>query len=75
MVVVRSIGGGAERVLSDGGQEESPSFSPNGRWLMYATRSGGRDSLMLVTLDGRAKQRLSSNAADIREPTWGPFAP
>lgn len=74
LVVVRGVAGGPERVLSDAGQEESPSFSPNGRWLMYATRSAGRDSLMAVTLDGRAKQRLSSSAADIREPTWGPFA-
>ena len=26
-----------------------------------------------VTVDGRVKQRLSSNLGDIREPSWGPF--
>jgi TolB protein len=41
---------------------------------MYATRSGGRESLMAVSVDGRIKQRLNSNRGDIREPAWGPFA-
>ena len=41
---------------------------------MYATDSGGRDSLMAVSVDGRVKQRLTSSSGDIREPTWGPFS-
>lgn len=73
LVAVKDLAGGAERVLSDGGREEAPSFAPNGRWLMYATQAGGRDSLMAATLDGRVKLRLNSSAGDIREPTWGPF--
>jgi len=73
LVAVKDLAGGAERVLSDGGREEAPSFAPNGRWLMYSTQAGGRDSLMAVTLDGRVKLRLNSSAGDIREPTWGPF--
>ena len=68
------INAGAEQVLSDGGREESPSFAPNGRWVMYATQAGGRDSLVAVSIDGRVRQRMTSNAGDIREPTWGPFA-
>ena len=73
LVAIKDLADGAERVLSDGGREEAPSFAPNGRWVMYATQSGGRDSLMAVTVDGRVKQRLTSAAGDIREPTWGPF--
>jgi TolB protein len=73
LVVVRDLASGTDRILSDGGSEESPSFAPNSRWVMYATRSGGRDSLIAATVDGRQKLRLSSSAADIREPTWGPF--
>ncbi len=73
LVVVRDIASGSERVLSDGGAEESPSFAPNSRWVMYATRAAGRDSLIAATVDGRQKLRLSSSAVDIREPTWGPF--
>ncbi|TXL68512.1 Tol-Pal system beta propeller repeat protein TolB [Zeimonas arvi] len=74
LVVVRDLTSGAEQVLSDGGREESPSFAPNGRWIMYATQAGGRDSLVAASVDGRVRQRLTSNAGDIREPTWGPFS-
>jgi TolB protein len=73
VVAMKELGGGAEQVMSDGGREESPSFAPNGRWIMYATAAGGRDSLMAVSVDGRVKQRLTSSSGDIREPTWGPL--
>ncbi len=74
LIVLRNLSSGHEQVLSDGGQEESPSFAPNGRWVMYATQAGGRDSLVAASTDGRVRQRLTSNSGDIREPTWGPFA-
>jgi len=73
LVALKDLSTGTEQVISDGGREESPSFAPNGRWIMYATQAGGRDSLMAVSIDGRVKQRLTSAAGDIREPTWGPL--
>jgi TolB protein len=73
LVATKDLSSGVEQVISDGGREESPSFAPNGRWIMYATQAGGRDSLMAVSIDGRVKQRLTSAAGDIREPTWGPL--
>jgi len=62
------------RVISDTLADESPSFAPNGKLLVYATRHEGREALMTSTLDGRVKARLSGQAGDIREPHWGPFA-
>lgn len=74
LVVVRDLAGtGPETVLSETGREESPSFAPNSRWVMFATHTGAHDSLVAVTVDGRVRQRLTSAAGDIREPTWGPF--
>ena len=60
-------------MLTDTGREESPSFAPNGRWVMYSTQTGSGEYLMAVTTDGRIKQRLTSNSGDIREPAWGPY--
>lgn len=74
LIATRDLASGTEQVLSDGGREESPSFAPSGRWVLYATQSGGRESLMAASVDGRVKQRLTSSLGDIREPTWGPFA-
>lgn len=62
-----------EQRLSDTVKDESPSFAPNGKYIMYATESGRRGSLAVVSVDGKVKQKLTIQAGDIREPTWGPF--
>jgi len=59
--------------VTDTNDDESPSFAPNGRLIIYATRSQGRDVLMTTTLDGRIRTRLLSSGLDVREPAWGPF--
>ncbi len=61
------------QVLTDSAKDESPSFAPNGRMIIYATEIGGRGVLAAVSSDGRVKQRLSVQAADVREPSWGPL--
>lgn len=73
LVVLRDLASGNETVLSEQGTEESPSFAPNSKWVLYATNIGGRDYLVSASTDGKVKQRLSAGPVDIREPTWGPF--
>jgi TolB protein len=60
-------------VLTDGRQDEAPSFAPNGAAIIYATRSGARGTLAMVSSDGRFQQRLSSDTGDVREPVWSPY--
>ncbi len=64
---------GQEQRLSDTSRDEAPSFSPNGKYIMYATQYDRRGSLAIVSIDGRVKQRITTQVGDIREPTWGPF--
>jgi TolB protein len=73
-VTTQDLASGTVRTLSDTQADESPSFSPNGRLLVYASRAQGRDILMTTTLDGSIKTRLLSSGLDVREPAWGPFA-
>jgi TolB protein len=61
------------RELTNSAADESPSFAPNSKLLMYATQQQGREALMTSTLDGKVKARLSGQSGDIREPDWGPF--
>jgi len=61
------------QALTEGPSDESPSFAPNGRMILYATDVGSRGMLAAVSSDGRVQQRLSIQAADVREPSWGPF--
>jgi len=67
------LAGGNVSSLTDSTADESPSFAPNSRLLMYATQQQGAEALMTTTLDGRIKARLAGQGGDIREPDWGPF--
>ena len=60
-------------ILTDSSRDESPSFAPNSNMILYATVIGGTGMLSAVSADGRIRQRLSIQAADVREPAWGPF--
>lgn len=66
------LGNGTVTALTETLADESPSFSPNGRLLIYATQQGGKEALMTTTLDGKIKTRLAGQSGDIREPDWGP---
>ncbi len=67
------IGTASVKAVTDSSADESPSFSPNSKMLVYATQQQGREALMTSTLDGKVKARLSGQSGDIREPHWGPF--
>ena len=60
-------------VLTDSALDESPSFSPNGKMILYASTQKDSGILYAVSIDGRGKHKLSDQAGDIREPVWGPF--
>ena len=64
---------GNVKVLTDGRDDERPSFSPNSKLIIYATRAQGREVLMTTSLDGRVKAKLPVPQADLREPMWGPM--
>jgi TolB protein len=64
---------GQVTVLTDGSLDDSPSFAPNGKMILYEAQVGGRGHLAAVSGDGRVRQRLSSAAGDVQDPSWGPM--
>lgn len=73
-VATQDIASQQVQVLTDSQLDESPSYAPNGKTILYATQVGGRGVLAAVSSDGRVKQRLTTPAGDVREPAWGPLA-
>ncbi len=65
----------AMRILTDNQLDESPSFAPNGRMLLYATIDNRGAGLAAVSADGRVHQRIVATEAAVREPAWSPFGP
>lgn len=62
-------------VLTTGELDESPTFAPNGRMILYATTERGQAALAAVSSDGRFRQRLSIDEAGVRDPAWSPSWP
>lgn len=60
-------------LLTEGANDESPSFAPNGRMIIHAARRDGRGVLATASTDGRVRQVLAVQDGEIREPAWSPY--
>lgn len=72
-VAVQEIGSRQVQILTNSKFDESPSFAPNGKMILYATEIDGHGILSAVSRDGQTRQHLSVQTGDIREPAWGPL--
>lgn len=78
--VMRPDGSG-ERILTDAYQDEGPTWSPNGRVILFFRSekygpggSGGGASLWSVDLTGQNERRVST-PLDGSDPAWSPLLP
>ncbi len=71
-VAVMDLETGQDLLVTTTERDESPSFAPNGRFLVYASEVNGRGVLGTCSADGRLTTRLTGDG-DIREPAWSPI--
>ena len=71
-VAIQEISTGITNILTPTSLDESPSFSPNGQMVVYATREGNRGLLAIMSTDGRFRMNLPSEQGEVREPAWAP---
>ncbi|MEL0169028.1 MAG: Tol-Pal system beta propeller repeat protein TolB [Pseudomonadaceae bacterium] len=74
-IATQDLQRGNLRVLTETSLDESPTVSPNGAMLIYATRQQGRGVLMLVSTNGRARSVIPTQFNDLRVPSWSPYLP
>jgi len=72
-VAVLQLDNRTAQVLTETSLDESPSFAPNGRMIIYATEVRGRGVLASVSADGRVRQLFKLEEGDVREPAWSPY--
>lgn len=53
--------------------DESPTISPNGKIVLYATKVNNLSTLKIVTIDGRVSKRLTINSGEVQSPAWSPY--
>ncbi len=71
--IMRTDGSG-ERILTEGYHNEGPTFSPNGRVVMFFREPGGNAGPTLYTVDvtGRNEQRVPTPSF-ASDPAWSPL--
>lgn len=69
----QTLNAGSAQILTDGPDDESPSYAPNGMQVLYSAVQNGRSVLAVTSIDGRVRQTLSVLNGKVREPAWGPF--
>lgn len=71
-IATQDFQSGQMQIVSDGGWEKKPSFSPNGKLILFASEAHDRGILATISSDGRVKQRMFTQTGDAREPVWNP---
>ena len=77
---IRSTGGDLRRItrntrVGGGGVDASPSFSPNGRWIVFQREWDAldfADEIFKVRTNGRQLTRLTRNIGIDQQPEWSP---
>ena len=75
-ISVMTPSGGGVRVLTNGWQDEAPTWAPNGRIIQFfrTERNSGKATLYQVDLTGENLRRLPT-PVDASDPAWGPILP
>ena len=75
-VGVMNTDGSNARILTNGWQDEGPTWSPNGRVIMFfrTAQGSGKADLWSVDLTG-VNQRPVPTPLDGSDPSWGPLLP
>ena len=70
-IAVMDVATGQTQVLTDGHDDESPSYAANGKMILYAAGIGSRSDLAVVTADGKTHERLTNVEGAMDSPVWG----
>jgi len=69
---IMDVASGAIQILGNSPYDESPSFSPSGDVLVYATKSGNKDIISMVSANGKTRLNLPGGSTSVRDPAWTP---
>ena len=66
--------GGGERILTDGWQDEGPSWAPNGQFVMFHRTAQGAGATRLYAVPvGGGSARIMPTPVGGSDPSWSPI--
>ena len=72
-MAVRDLSTGVTDILTNSALDDSPSFAPDNRLVVYGTRQGGGRGLRIQSIDGKIQWRLPALQGEIKGPVWSPL--
>lgn len=72
-LAVRDSNSGLTDILTESALDDSPSFAPDNRLLVYGSRQGGGRGLRIQSIDGKTQWRMPAQQGEIKGPVWSPF--
>lgn len=72
-VAVRDLRLDTTDMLTENGLDDSPSFAPDNRLVVYGTRQGGGQGLRIQSIDSKIQWRIPAQQGEIKSPAWSPF--
>lgn len=70
--MMNSDGQNAKQPTSGDKGENSPAFSPDGKWISYISSKDGSPQLYLIPAAGGAARKLTSISTGVSDPLWSP---
>ena len=58
------------KVISKGRLDEAPSFAPNNKMVLFASKKQNKGILVATSNDGRIRKEIELVGEDVREPIW-----
>ena len=72
-IAIQNLVNGKMKILTNTQLDESPTISPNGNVIIYATKNKEEDNLAGNSIDGKTRFVLPTNSGGVREPSWSPL--
>ncbi|MFT7624121.1 MAG: TolB protein [Myxococcota bacterium] len=64
------LAAGEVRRLTDAGSNEEPTFSRNGRFIVFSSTAGGSQAIWIMRANGSQKRRISRGEGIFMTPAW-----
>ena len=58
------------KIISNGRLDEAPSFAPNNKMILFASKKLNKGILVATSNDGRIRKEIELTGEEVREPIW-----
>ncbi|MCA9523496.1 MAG: PD40 domain-containing protein, partial [Myxococcales bacterium] len=69
-ILTVDMAGNLQRITQDQGSNQSPTWSPDGRYIAFVSNRGGKRRIWIATADGRFQMPITEKSGGYRSLAW-----